>query len=178
MFTLNFKTIFKQVDFWLQTLHICGTILALIVIPDNTVIMGNYVMTVHIAAFGIFGTAVLQILSVILNFLIYKNERTKYRKFYEKFTTGFILVLVVTFIFANLTQVKTSYIDSGSLILGLGLLIFSPILAVYYLTITFWEFFDNLKIVKLRNSWQVPLVLLILILAILSFLLILTPQSY
>ena len=178
MFTLNFKTIFKQVDFWLQ-------ILAIFIIPIFYYFEVFSFFRIYILNKSLENTfnlvyfiAILQILSAISKFLIYKSERNKYRKFYEKFTLAFLLVLVITFIFANLTQDKTSYIDSGSLIVGISLLFISPFLAMWYLSITFREFLKTLKFGKFGNWWQVPLVLSVLILVIFGFLEILTPQRY
>lgn len=179
MFTLNFKTIFKQVDFWLQFLHICVTTLALWLIPDNAVIMRNYIMKVHTVVFGVFGLAFLQILSAIFNFLIYKKERNSQRKFYEKLTPAFILALFLIYYFFDLTQGENkSFIHAGSLIVQVGLLFISPFLAMWYLSITFREFLKTLKFAKFGNWWQVPLILIVLIFAILGVFLVLTTQSY
>lgn len=136
---MNFKRVFKQVDFWLQFLHISVSALALWLIPDNTLIMGNYVMTVHIAVFGVFSLAFLQIFSTILNFLIYKKERNSQRKFYEKLTPAFVVSLVSITVISNfpLSIQKIANFDMLNFLIALfGLLfylsIFSNVVFEYY----------------------------------------------
>lgn len=160
---MNFKTIFKQVDFWLQILHIFLTSLALIFIPENFSFLRYRILKIHTVAFGIFGLAFLQILSVIANFLIYKSERSQYRKMYEILTAIFVITLFII-----------NAIDSSSLTVLLALLLISPFLAFWYLGITFGEY----KSLCFKDSWKVTLILLILILVILVFWQIITPHSY
>lgn len=186
---MNFKKVFKQVDFWLQFFHICGTILALILMPDYFYFANYVIMKIHTVFFGVFGLAILQILSTISNFLIYKNERNNQRKLYEKLTLGFILFLIlITFIwtfpfnvndFNFSTFFKRFFEDQFTLIPAFfGLTFISPFLAMWYLSITFRKFLKTLKFGKFGNWWQVPLVLSVLILVIFGFLQILTPQRY
>lgn len=138
------KTIFKQVDFWLQ-------FLVIFVIP-----IFYYLRIFNFFIFDlVYAIATVQILSAIANFLIYKSERSTQRKKYELFTTAFIIFLIVQTIFFEL--INSAEQDPGfNFIPHLGLFyaqlwlsLISPFLAFWYLGITFGEF----KALNLKKWW-------------------------
>ena len=156
------KTIFKQVDFWLQLSVIFVFPIFYYLRVFSFFRIYNFSWSLENTFSLVFLIAICQILSAITNFLIYKSERSQYRKMYEILTVIFVITLLVI-----------NGIDSSSLTVLLALLFISPFLAFWYLGITFGEF----KALNLKKWWQFPLVLVVVIFTLLVFLRIITPQS-